>query len=100
MPRERGNGRARKKIGSKNLGPSKPPLKKASKTKGGVVVVADKSDKGNCHWCKEEGHWKRNCPAYLEILKKMKSVQIQDSGIFVIEVNLSTFYILGIGYRM
>ena len=38
----------------------------------------------------KECHWKRNCPAYLESLKKMKSVQIQDSSIFVIEVNLST----------
>ena len=86
----KGKWKGKKKIGSKNLGPSKPAFKKASKPKGGVVVVADKPDKGNCHWCKEEGHWKRNCPAYLESLKKMKSVQIQDSCIFVIEVNLST----------
>ena len=39
----------------------------------------------------KEDHWKRNCPAYLESLKKMMSIQIQDSSIFVIEVNLSTF---------
>ena len=90
MPRERGNGRARKRLDLKILVLLKPAFKKASKPKGGIVVVADKIDKGNCHWCKEEGHWKRNCPAYLESLKKMKSVQIQDSCIFVIEVNLST----------
>ena len=38
----------------------------------------------------KEGHWKRSCSAYLESLKKMKSVQIQDSSNFVIKDNLST----------
>ena len=86
----KGKWKGKKKIGSKNLGLSKPVFKKALKPKGGGVVVDDKPDKGNCHWCKEEGHWKRNCPAYLESLKKMKSDQIQDTSIFLIEVNLST----------
>ncbi|GKF33097.1 retrotransposon protein, putative, ty1-copia subclass, partial [Tanacetum coccineum] len=28
-----------------------------------------------CHYCKEVGHWKRNCPVYLvELLKKKKQV--------------------------
>nr|GFA32459.1 hypothetical protein [Tanacetum cinerariifolium] len=33
-----------------------------------------------CHHCKEVGHWKRNCPAYLaELLKKKKRVGISSS---------------------
>ena len=96
----KGKWKGKKKIGSKDLGPSKPAFKKASNTKGGFVVVAGKPYKGNCHWCKEKCHWKRNCPAYLESLKKMKYVQIQDSGIFVIEVNLScsTSWVLDTGH--
>ena len=45
----KGKWKGKKKIGSKNLGPSKPAFKKASKPKGGVVVVSNKHDKGNCH---------------------------------------------------
>nr|GFB12749.1 hypothetical protein [Tanacetum cinerariifolium] len=29
--------------------------------------------KGQCHHCKEVGHWKQNCPIYLAELKKKKS---------------------------
>ncbi|KAK9699108.1 hypothetical protein RND81_08G153200 [Saponaria officinalis] len=47
-----------------------------------------KKDKGKevCFYCKEIGHWKRNCPKYLEDKKNGAST----SGIFVIEVNLTT----------
>nr|GEX54398.1 hypothetical protein [Tanacetum cinerariifolium] len=43
--------------------PKKPqPYKKEHPTKD-----------GQCHHCKEEGHWKRNCPVYLaELMKKKK----------------------------
>ncbi|GJT02532.1 retrotransposon protein, putative, ty1-copia subclass [Tanacetum coccineum] len=41
-----------------------------------------------CHYCKEVGHWKRNCPVYLaELLKKKKQVgSTSFSGIFTIEL--------------
>ncbi|GKA20991.1 retrotransposon protein, putative, ty1-copia subclass [Tanacetum coccineum] len=40
------------------------------------------------HYCKEVGHWKRNCPVYLaELLKKKKQVgSTSSSGIFIIDI--------------
>lgn len=29
-------------------------------------------DKGECHYCHKKGHWKRNCPDYLKIVKERK----------------------------
>nr|GEV81684.1 hypothetical protein [Tanacetum cinerariifolium] len=43
-----------------------------------------------CHECGETGHWKRNCPQYVdELLKKKKNAasRVGGSGIFVIELN-------------
>ncbi|GKA92023.1 putative retrotransposon protein [Tanacetum coccineum] len=53
--------------GLKNSYPTKPkkpqPYKKERPAKD-----------GQCHHCKEEGHWKRNCPLYLaELMKKKKT---------------------------
>ena len=45
---------------------------------------------GICFFCEKPGHWKRNCKLYLDDLKKKKSSGATTSGIFVIEVNLST----------
>ncbi|GJX64608.1 retrovirus-related pol polyprotein from transposon TNT 1-94 [Tanacetum coccineum] len=56
-----------------------------------------------CHYCKEVGHWKRNCPVYLvELLKKKKKVgSTSSSGIFMIELfsfpNKSWVYDTGCG---
>ena len=78
----KGKWKGKKKIGSNSAPKPKSGPKQALKPKGGVA-------KGECHYCKKAGHWKRNCPTYLEDVKKIKSVQISGSGIYVIEVNLS-----------
>nr|GEX45061.1 hypothetical protein [Tanacetum cinerariifolium] len=57
-----------------------------------------------CHYCKEVGHWKRNCHVYLaELLKKKKKVGISSSSsIFTIELfsfpNRSCVYNTGCGF--
>ncbi|KAL8116424.1 hypothetical protein AgCh_022791 [Apium graveolens] len=70
----KGKWKGKKKIGSDSTPKPKSGPKLALKPKGGVA-------KGECHYCKKAGHWKRNCPIYLEDLKKMKAVQIFGSGL-------------------
>ncbi|KAL4383441.1 hypothetical protein GQ457_15G018390 [Hibiscus cannabinus] len=48
--------------------------KEALKPKGGV------SKDGKCFHCGKTGHWKRNCPIYLEDVKKAKAVGASVSG--------------------
>ncbi|KAL4325852.1 hypothetical protein GQ457_11G025190 [Hibiscus cannabinus] len=59
---------------SKGIGKTKPKGKEALKPKGGV------SKDGNCFHCGKPGHWKRNCPVYLEDVKKAKAVGASVSG--------------------
>ena len=80
----KGKGKGKKKIGSKSGAKPYSKTKQALKPKGGVAK------EGDCHFCGKPGHWKRNCHAYLEELKKKKGSGTSDSGIYVIEVNLST----------
>jgi hypothetical protein len=82
----------KKKIGSDSAPKPNAGPKQALKPKGGVA-------KGECHYCKVTGHWKRNCPVYLEDLKKKRAEQASTSGIYVIEVNLSisTSWVLDTG---
>ena len=48
------------------------------KKKSGKFVPVDE-----CYFCKEKGHWKRNCPKYLAVKKK---TGVSSSGILDIHV--------------
>ncbi|KAK8597316.1 hypothetical protein V6N12_065787 [Hibiscus sabdariffa] len=85
MVREaKGKGKGKKVAKSKGNGKTKPKGKEALKPKGGV------SKDGKCFHCGKTGHWKRNCPIYLEDVKKAKAVGASVSGIYVIDVHMST----------
>ncbi|KAK8597328.1 hypothetical protein V6N12_065799 [Hibiscus sabdariffa] len=77
-------GKGKKVAKSKGNGKTKPKGKEALKPKGGV------SKDGKCLHCGKTGHWKRNCPIYLEDVKKAKAVGASVSGIYVIDVHVST----------
>ncbi|KAK8624779.1 hypothetical protein V6N13_089665 [Hibiscus sabdariffa] len=80
----KGKGKGKKVAKSKGNGKTKPKGKEALKPKGGV------SKDGKCFHCGKTGHWKRNYPIYLEDVKKAKAVGASVSGIYVIDVNMST----------
>ena len=60
------------------------------KRKGNKAKKPKPPKEGVFFFCNEQGHWKRNCKLYFEDLKKKKSSEATTSGIYVIEVNLST----------
>ncbi|KAK8679994.1 hypothetical protein V6N13_108949 [Hibiscus sabdariffa] len=69
---------------SKGSGKTKPKGKDALKPTGGI------SKDGKCFHYGKTGHLKRNCPIYLEDVKKAKAVGASVSGIYVIDVHVST----------
>ncbi|KAK8690315.1 hypothetical protein V6N13_089009 [Hibiscus sabdariffa] len=77
-------GKGKKVAKSKGSGKTTAKGKNVLKPKGAI------SKDGKCSHCNKSGHWKRNCPVYLEEVKKAKAVGASVSGIYVIDVNMST----------
>ena len=65
--------------------------KKKGKQAVAVPTAAGKktTSEGTCFHCRGTGHWKRNCKAFLEYLKKEHG-DASSSGIHVVEINTST----------
>ncbi|KAK8590262.1 hypothetical protein V6N13_089025 [Hibiscus sabdariffa] len=75
LPHPRSERKEKKVAKSKGNGKTKAKGKNALKPKGGI------SKDGKCFHCDKSGHWKRNCPVYLEEVKKAKAVGASVSGI-------------------
>ncbi|KAK8547484.1 hypothetical protein V6N12_031621 [Hibiscus sabdariffa] len=66
--------KGKKKTKSKGNGKSKPKGKDALKHEKGI------SKEAKCFYCEKSGHWKMNCPLYLEEVKKAKANEASSSG--------------------
>ena len=60
---------------------------KMAKNKGKETTLKGTSSKGICFHYGQDGHWKRNCKAYLESKNKVACDAPSSSGIYVITVN-------------
>ncbi|KAK8656738.1 hypothetical protein V6N13_098676 [Hibiscus sabdariffa] len=67
-------GKGKKLAKSKGSGKTKAKGKNVLKPKGAI------SKDGKCFHCNKSDHWKRNCPVYLEEVKKAKAVGASVSG--------------------
>ena len=69
--------------------------KKVGEKKPIPLKAEDPKSKAVCFHCNKVGHWKRNYKVYLAELKKKKGSETtaSDSGMFMIEVNMS--FLLG-----
>ncbi|KAK8547993.1 hypothetical protein V6N12_060920 [Hibiscus sabdariffa] len=74
--------KGKKKAKSKGNGKSKPKGKDALEPEKGI------SKEAKCFYYEKSGHWKMNCPLYLEEAKKSKSNGASSSGINVIDDNI------------
>jgi gag-polypeptide of LTR copia-type len=65
------------------------------KSKGKIVhnqntPKAKTSSTSDCFCCQSKGHWKRNCPKYLEVVRTRNVLKNSTSDIFIVEVNVVT----------
>ncbi|KAK8652276.1 hypothetical protein V6N13_061297 [Hibiscus sabdariffa] len=74
--------KGKKKTKSKGNGKSKPKRKDALKPEKGI------SKEAKWFYSEKSGHWKRNCPLYLEEVKKSKANGASSSGMNAIDVNI------------
>ncbi|GJY30266.1 retrotransposon protein, putative, ty1-copia subclass [Tanacetum coccineum] len=73
----------KKPQGAKGKAKGKNKLAYAPKTKISLPPKRDNLEKDSiCHYCKEVGHWRRNCPSYHAELKKRKNAsEASNSGL-------------------
>ncbi|KAK8636396.1 hypothetical protein V6N13_124142 [Hibiscus sabdariffa] len=74
LPVREAKGNGKKVAKSKGSGKTKAKGKNVLKPKGAI------SKDGKCFHCNKSGYWKRNCPVYLEEVKKAKAVGASVSG--------------------
>ena len=78
--------KGKEKAKGKGKGKGKDKVKGGTLNKGKSVASATESQ---CFYCNEIGHWKRDCKKFKEDNKKGSGAST--SGIFVIEINISTY---------
>ena len=86
IKKEKGQVMVVESSGARKKRPKKNKVQKAKATKPNKGIKKNKVAKGKCHFCGKEGHWKRNCKAYLASLKEKKYTYASTSGIFMIEM--------------
>ena len=70
----KGGQESKSKRKSSNKDTSKPKEKDSKKPKNAKEQKQSNNSKGKCFHCDGEGHWRRNCPAYLaELAEKKKN---------------------------
>ncbi|PWA38154.1 hypothetical protein CTI12_AA583780 [Artemisia annua] len=72
----KGQGKGKAKLAYAHKPKIPPPAKKEHPTKDTV-----------CHHCGVVGHWRRNCAAYLEGLRKNKASGASTSGVWKVSVD-------------
>ena len=80
--KKKGKGKAK----GNGKGKGKGKIQVGNSNKGKSVANASESQ---CFYCNEIGHWKRDCKKFKEDQKKGSGTST--SGIFVIEINISTY---------